>query len=368
MTMAVQVANAGWVGSPATTARFRYQGADVGTVAVPALDPEDHHVRPAWVDAIDAFAIELDPLAAAPEYPLAVAFNPADPSNYVANGIADHEYVVVHTMQGSYAGTISWFKNPASNVSTHFVMRSGDGEVTQMVNLADRAWHVGSSNSYAIGIEHEGYIDDPEKWYTWATYTSSARLTRWCADQFAIPLSRDHIVGHVELPNQSHTDPGGGWKWDLYMALIWDLVGEGEIEGVVVDRSRGCVLTANKETWLKRTAEPADKLAAGDRCLVPAGAQITYYWASIDHVGDRRLVMESGVGPCANQNGLDQAAFITASDFSGLCDPASMGAAGATVTIDGGEAKAIGADGAFAFPPRSAGLYTLGSPAAATRR
>jgi N-acetyl-anhydromuramyl-L-alanine amidase AmpD len=102
---------------------------------------------------------------------------------------------------------------PDSVVSTHYVMRSVDGEVTQMVLDKDRAYHVGSSNRYALGIEHEGFVDDPGKWYTWATYSSSALLTRWLTIKHDIPVDRDHIVGHVELPNQTHTDPGGGWNW-----------------------------------------------------------------------------------------------------------------------------------------------------------
>ena len=112
---------------------------------------------PSWLDA---------------EYPLAATFTPAAPSNYTAGGIVSHDFIVVHTMQGYYAGAISWFQNPSSDVSAHFCMRSDDGEVTQMVYLDDRAWHVGNSNSYAIGIEHEGFVEEPA-WYTWEMYQSS---------------------------------------------------------------------------------------------------------------------------------------------------------------------------------------------------
>lgn len=114
--------------------------------AVLAPDHEDHHHRPAIYDDPD-FAVP-PASGGAPDYPLAVAFTPADPSNYTNGGIVSYDYVVVHTMQGYYGGSISWFQNPAANVSAHYVMRSSDGEVTQMVRNDDRAWHVGNSNPY----------------------------------------------------------------------------------------------------------------------------------------------------------------------------------------------------------------------------
>lgn len=57
--------------------------------------------------------------------------------------------VAIHTTQGSYAGTISWFKNPGAIVSAYYVVRSSDGQ-TQMVKKSDMAYHVRSANSYTI--------------------------------------------------------------------------------------------------------------------------------------------------------------------------------------------------------------------------
>jgi hypothetical protein len=111
-------------------------------------DREDHHHRPPEYQ--DPNLVVPPASGQEPEYPLAAGFVPADSSNYTANGINSYDYVVVHTMQGYYAGSIAWFQNPASNVSAHYCMRSEDGEVTQMVRDQDRAWHVGSSNAYAL--------------------------------------------------------------------------------------------------------------------------------------------------------------------------------------------------------------------------
>ncbi|MCF6524462.1 peptidoglycan-binding protein [Streptomyces sp. JJ36] len=150
---------------------------------------------------------------------------PADPSNYSSGRASSITTVVVHVTQGSYAGTISWFQNPSSDVSAHYVVRSSDGEVTQMVRDRDTAWHARSGNPYSVGIEHEGYVDDPT-WFTDAMYRSSAALTRHLCDEYGIPKDRAHVVGHHEVPGNDHTDPGPYWDWDYYMELVG---GSGEV-------------------------------------------------------------------------------------------------------------------------------------------
>lgn len=311
------------------------------------LDGEDHHERPpGW----DAFAVPLlPPLPIASEYPLASGFIPADPGNFLADAMVSYDYVVVHTMQGSYLGSIAWFQNPNSNVSAHYLMRSVDGDVTQMVLDKDRAYHVGTMNRYSLGIEHEGFVEDPDKWYTWATYSSSARLARWLTIKHDIPVDRDHIVGHVELPEQTHTDPGLGWNWTLYMALIHEVVAPGEIRGVAVDRTKACTLTATVDTVIKRSAMATDLNPPEDLCAVPAGTQLQYWHARRDIDGHHHLLMPPGEGPCAGVNGLDAEGYIIAADFGPLCPDEALAAAGATMQLDGGAMTVAAADGSFMF-------------------
>lgn len=317
-------------------------------------DHEDHHHRPPEYDDPN---LAVPPASGQePEYPLAAGFVPADSSNYTANGISSYQYVVVHTMQGSYAGSISWFQNPVSDVSAHYCMRSVDGEVTQMVRDQDRAWHVGNSNSVALGIEHEGYVDDAS-WYTWETYQSSARLARWLCEVHEIPVDRDHIVGHVELPNQTHTDPGPYWNWDLYMALVHDVVPAGEIHGVVVDTSQACTLTANADTWLKATLEDADALADDERCMIPAGSTLEYLHASDDMVGHARLSFDAGGSPCPGL--LAEEGYVFSDAFDGACEAASLAATGAMVRLDGGTEIPVDAEGRFVITGVAPGPHTL---------
>jgi hypothetical protein len=165
--------------------------------------------------------------------PLVAQYIPACSSNYsdYSRGGSDIKYVVIHTMEGSYSGSISWFQNCSAQVSAHYAVRSSDGQITQMVQEEDVAWHAGNwdYNVKSIGIEHEGYVAAPSTWYTDAMYRSSAALTRDICDRYGIPKDRSHIIGHYEVPGCSsgsgggsgcHTDPGSGWNWDYYMSLV----------------------------------------------------------------------------------------------------------------------------------------------------
>lgn len=135
-------------------------------------------------------------------------------------GPGDVDTVVIHVTQGSYGGTISWFQNRDAQVSSHYVVRSADGAITQMVEEEDIGWHASCWNNRSIGIEHEGFVDDPA-WFTEEMYLSSALLTRGICERWGIPMDREHIRGHVELSDcNDHTDPGPHWDWDHYIALV----------------------------------------------------------------------------------------------------------------------------------------------------
>jgi len=163
-------------------------------------------------------------------------WNPAPSCNISSRAGTPVSAITIHTIQGTYAGAISWSQNCASSVSYHYVVRSSDGQITQMVDEADKAWHVGSENPYTIGYEHEGYVNDPS-WYTQAMYEASADLSRDIVlSGYGIPALRTYygvatvgtnliggctkIKGHQHYPNQTHTDPGINWDWEKYYRLI----------------------------------------------------------------------------------------------------------------------------------------------------
>ena len=118
--------------------------------------------------------------------------------------------IVIHIMEGSLAGTDSWFKNPASQVSAHYGIGKA-GEVHQYVKETDTAWHAGrvsapswkliktsggafiNPNYYTIGIEHE------ESEWTDAMYNASSEMIKAISSRWNISLDRDHVIGHHEI-------------------------------------------------------------------------------------------------------------------------------------------------------------------------
>ena len=50
--------------------------------------------------------------------------------------------IILHTTLGNYQSTVNHLINPASQVSTHFVIDK-KGNVTQLVTLDKAAWHAG---------------------------------------------------------------------------------------------------------------------------------------------------------------------------------------------------------------------------------
>ncbi|WP_430405795.1 N-acetylmuramoyl-L-alanine amidase [Fluviicola sp.] len=169
------------------------------------------------------------------EYAPAI-WNPAPTCNFSSRSGTAISAITIHTIQGTYAGAISWSQNCSSSVSYHYVVRSSDGQVTQMVLEANKAWHVGSENPYTIGYEHEGYVSQSQ-WYTTALYNASAGITRdICQSGYGISPLRTFsgaatsganvlggcikIKGHQHFPNQTHTDPGIYWNWGLYYQLV----------------------------------------------------------------------------------------------------------------------------------------------------
>lgn len=129
--------------------------------------------------------------------------------------------VVIHVVQGSYAVALKVFQDPSHRAATHYVVGAEDGRIAQMVRELDVAYHAGNQdyNERSVGIEHEGFVDRPED-FTEVMYASSAKLTAGICERYAIPVDRDHIIGHHEVPGADHTDPGPHWDWDRYLRLV----------------------------------------------------------------------------------------------------------------------------------------------------
>ncbi|HEY8983599.1 MAG TPA: peptidoglycan recognition family protein [Streptomyces sp.] len=137
-------------------------------------------------------------------------------------------YIVVHDTEGAWEGVLNMVQDP-TYVSWHYTLRSSDGHIAQHVKTEDVAWHAGNwyINAASVGIEHEGFLARPDAWYTEAMYRASARLVRYLAHRYGVPLDRQHILGHDNVPGPTtanvpgmHTDPGPYWDWRHYFELL----------------------------------------------------------------------------------------------------------------------------------------------------
>ncbi|MGW5044881.1 N-acetylmuramoyl-L-alanine amidase [Streptomyces griseoluteus] len=138
------------------------------------------------------------------------------------------KYIVIHDTEGGWDGVMNLIQDP-TYVSWNYTIRSTDGLIAQHVKAKDVAWHAGNwdVNARSVGIEHEGFLTDPDAWYTEAMYRSSARLVKYLSRAYGVPLDRQHILGHENVPGPTtstipgmHTDPGPYWDWRHYFQLL----------------------------------------------------------------------------------------------------------------------------------------------------
>lgn len=115
--------------------------------------------------------------------------------------------------------TISWFLNPASQASSHFVI-ARDGTVYQFVGTLNAAWTNGdvnrprtdigwlnravdsgvNINKYTITIEHVGTPNDPP---TEAQYRASTALSKYAIARYGIKANRAHMMRHADINSVS---------------------------------------------------------------------------------------------------------------------------------------------------------------------
>src|SRR5215831_8289239 len=139
--------------------------------------------------------VDCPPTVSCTFTPAAYAQNdPDDPSNYGNYDTAgrpsamvtpggqmatmDIRYIIIHDTEGPYSSAINTFLDPASQVSAHYVIRSSDGAVTEMVRPHDVSWGAGDwyVNMHAINIENEGFAAQGRAWYSQAMYQADAAL------------------------------------------------------------------------------------------------------------------------------------------------------------------------------------------------
>ncbi len=143
--------------------------------------------------------------------------------------------IVDHIAAGYMPGNVSWFKNPASKASAHYLV-TREGKVLQLVREGDTAWHAGIANKpnwslydgtnpnrYTLGIEHEGYPDDG---LTEAQYQATLQLHKELTAKYEIPRKDPYIIGHYRIDSVDRPNcPGPKFPWQR---LFNDLNGKSD--------------------------------------------------------------------------------------------------------------------------------------------
>lgn len=125
--------------------------------------------------------------------------------------------IVVHITDGTFDGTIAWFKNKQSQASAHYVINR-DGKIYEMVDPDDTAWHCGvvngptwkkyrkgvNPNLHTIGIEFVGGRNDR---FSVEQYWSGIALIRELCELYELEFDSETVVNHRAI-NSAKTCPG----------------------------------------------------------------------------------------------------------------------------------------------------------------
>ncbi|WP_256751098.1 N-acetylmuramoyl-L-alanine amidase [Mesorhizobium sp. Mes31] len=130
------------------------------------------------------------------------------------------DMIVLHyTGMATGAGAEAWLCDPASEVSSHYLVHE-NGHIVQMVRESDRAWHAGKGswfgrtdiNSCSVGIEivnpgHSlGYRDFPGR-----QIDAVIDLCRGIARRHSIAAER--VLAHSDVAPGRKIDPGEKFPW-----------------------------------------------------------------------------------------------------------------------------------------------------------
>ena len=173
------------------------------------------------------------------DYPGAIWF-PADSSNF-RPGPNTPKGFVMHTPQepaDGYPSTPHWFAqnhgDPNNVGSTHY-FAAFTGDIYQCVAESDMAIANGvlgkpypawadrnvSLNRQTLSVEIEGYAANIQDTLVVGSvqWNALVELVRDRCEHYAIPLTREHIIGHYEV-STDRSDPGAGFPWDEFIRAL----------------------------------------------------------------------------------------------------------------------------------------------------
>lgn len=196
--------------------------------------------------------------------------------------------IVCHIMQGTLAGTDSWFQNPNSQASTHFGIGK-NGEIHQYVHEDDTPWANGvvedgatwsglkrypgvNPNRLTFSIEFEGAHPTnssgqivPSWVPTEAQIKAAAQLIAYLSCKYNIPLSRDTVIGHSHIsPKSKPFCPGPNFPYDRLIE---------EAKKILAKEAEKPMFTDIKGHWAEKIIEEVAQRKTPDGDPVLAGVK-----------------------------------------------------------------------------------------------
>lgn len=129
--------------------------------------------------------------------------------NFASRQSTKIDTLVLHNTDGTLSSAINRFKDPASQVSAHYLV-DRDGGVTQMVSDSDTAWHSGKKeiNQQSIGVEVVAW--NTARGTTPVQEATLVQLCKYLLDTYSVDLTR--VFPHRDI---KPTDcPGWVWPTD----------------------------------------------------------------------------------------------------------------------------------------------------------
>jgi hypothetical protein len=68
-----------------------------------------------------------------------------------------HDLLILHMMEGGYAGSVAWLTQRAARASAHLCMSEDGSEISQLVPLSMKAWAECAFNGRGISLEIPGF-------------------------------------------------------------------------------------------------------------------------------------------------------------------------------------------------------------------
>jgi N-acetyl-anhydromuramyl-L-alanine amidase AmpD len=250
-------------------------------------------IMPTQVEAKFA-SPSLHAMAAGPNYAASI-WRPSPNFNARPSG-TNISMIVIHTCEGGYSGCWSWLTNSAAGASAHYVVNESGSEISQLVNEANRAWHVAASyscslngskdcglngvsvNHFSVGIEHGGFASQSS--FPAGQIDASAKLSCDISKDQVITRDSYHIVAHGRLQPSTRTDPGPNWPWTSYISKVNSFCGSGGGGGtsIIVDSNN-----ANNNTAVAKFSTSATWIATSG---TPGYYGTNYYYASTEAISD----------------------------------------------------------------------------------